>query len=1177
MGTDIFGALFASVSGLDAQSTNLSIISNNIANVNTSGYKAAQVEFQTLVSGAGSPTNYASGGVTANNRQLVDGQGLLQSTGSTTDLAIQGNGLFVVNSASNSGGSVLYTRAGSFTQDSSGNFVNAAGYYLQAWKLDSDGRLPGAPGNTTNPTSSANLSSLETVNVENVAGKASATTNVALSINLNAGQATFPGAGANIAMDVNDPTNFGISGNETILPTGIDHLTQLDQIKVATQLNPTGYTYTYGGVTFSRSVSNSSTNGSDTKPLTDYAISSLSATSLGFGSGSNLVTINHAPPTGLQIGDIIGLSGTDNNSLVNGLQAGDLTGNFYVTAVTAGTSFQIQLPTTVTAPTTTAAGNNPFTVTSGSTSVFVNGTPPTHLVNGDTVTISGATSITDGSQTMVSNINGTYVVSGVSSTGYVITLGTAAGGGTAGTGSLTFVSNPSAGDTINLNGVTWTFVTGSATGNETNIGGSLSATLNQLQTDLAASSNANLHNPTATYGVTPTSPNSTTLTISYNTGTTSSNSYTIGAPAVATQHLSGANGTSTAATGTLTMTTNPNPNDTININGVTWTFVTSGSSNTNHETDIGINLSATMTALASDLNTANAGSNASLDVATYASTGTGISITYGTDSLAGNSFTFSNVPPDRSASTLTGGATTTSDGTGTDSGGASVEQFVSIAGTSGATVTSRPFFTGKILDANSASDEFITDTAPFTNAALSFTITVGSTPYTFKYSPSPSATNEFSDLDNLATVISNAGGAGQGILAARVVNDQLYISAVDGNAAIAFSNGESTGTTTNNTLAGGIDWVSELGLAGVGSASNRFSTLQGLTNLVNSSAGLTATISNATSTASVKINVDNPLDKIKFTDGTNTGSVVAALGLVSSLDGASYTQQTTGFIGPAYLATDSATNMAGGGVTPQFSREITVFDSLGTPHNLNIAFINTGPNTWATEVYVPPVTVNGTKVSQVSSASLDGSSGSGSTGLVAYGNLVFNGDGSLDSVSSLLSNAIPIDWSDGASASSITLNWGTAGAIGVGQTNGMSQFEDATNPYTVHFVNPNGTPVGDLTSISIGSTGLVTASFSNGQTQNLYQIPLAIFSNPDRLLSQSGNVYSQTADSGQVSLDQAGSSSTGTISSSSLEQSNVELADQLTTMIVAQQAYEANTKVISTVDTLLTSLDQIFQ
>src|SRR5581483_11220896 len=114
-----------------------------------------------------------------------------------------------------------------------------------------------------------------------------------------------------------------------------------------------------------------------------------------------------------------------------------------------------------------------------------------------------------------------------------------------------------------------------------------------------------------------------------------------------------------------------------------------------------------------------------------------------------------------------------------------------------------------------------------------------------------------------------------------------------------------------------------------------------------------------------------------------------------------------------------------------------------------------------------------------------------------------------------------------------------------------------------------GAPVGALTGVSIGQTGLITASFSNGQTQNLYQIPLASFTDPDQLESLSGNVFAQTAASGQVNLQQIGATSVGTITSSALEESNVELADQLTSMIVAQRAYEANTKVISTSDNLL--------
>ncbi len=118
-------------------------------------------------------------------------------------------------------------------------------------------------------------------------------------------------------------------------------------------------------------------------------------------------------------------------------------------------------------------------------------------------------------------------------------------------------------------------------------------------------------------------------------------------------------------------------------------------------------------------------------------------------------------------------------------------------------------------------------------------------------------------------------------------------------------------------------------------------------------------------------------------------------------------------------------------------------------------------------------------------------------------------------------------------------------------------------------MSQNGTPVGQLTGVSIDSSGNIIASYNNGQTQKLYKIPLAEFTDPDQLQSITGNAFAQSSASGEVNLKQAGQSGVGAISSGALEQSNVELANQLTDMIVAQRAYQANTKVIQTADTLL--------
>jgi flagellar hook protein FlgE len=173
----IIGAMFSGVSGLAAQSQALGIISDNISNVNTVGYKRASTNFNTLVTTAAIENSYSPGGVRTAPFQHIDQQGLLQSTNSQTDIAIVGNGLFVVNEAAAAGlgNNYLFTRAGSFTTNKDGDLVNAAGYYLQGWPLDSTGALP---ANTTV------LTSLQTVNVSNLTGTATPTTNMDLRLNL---------------------------------------------------------------------------------------------------------------------------------------------------------------------------------------------------------------------------------------------------------------------------------------------------------------------------------------------------------------------------------------------------------------------------------------------------------------------------------------------------------------------------------------------------------------------------------------------------------------------------------------------------------------------------------------------------------------------------------------------------------------------------------------------------------------------------------------------------------------------------------------------------------------------------------------------------------------------------------------------------------------------------------
>lgn len=149
----LYGVMRTGVSGMSAQSNKLSTVSDNIANVNTTGYKRASTEFSSLILKSGSG-NYDSGAVETTVRYAISDAGHTQFTTSTTDLAVQGNGFFVVSNAANT--QQYLTRAGSFVPDAQGNLVNAAGYYLL-----------GQPGVVSN-FSQNSLTGMQIVNVAQV-------------------------------------------------------------------------------------------------------------------------------------------------------------------------------------------------------------------------------------------------------------------------------------------------------------------------------------------------------------------------------------------------------------------------------------------------------------------------------------------------------------------------------------------------------------------------------------------------------------------------------------------------------------------------------------------------------------------------------------------------------------------------------------------------------------------------------------------------------------------------------------------------------------------------------------------------------------------------------------------------------------------------------------------------
>jgi len=225
----------------------------------------------------------------------------------------------------------------------------------------------------------------------------------------------------------------------------------------------------------------------------------------------------------------------------------------------------------------------------------------------------------------------------------------------------------------------------------------------------------------------------------------------------------------------------------------------------------------------------------------------------------------------------------------------------------------------------------------------------------------------------------------------------------------------------------------------------------------------------------------------------------------------------------------------------EVSTSITVYDSLGAKHELKITFVkSTEPGEWK---WTPDMGSTGT-------ASIVG------TGRAVFnetGTLMFGADGS---------EFPPIQFTglaSGASDFSITLQPGS-------NVNGLTQFENSS---TAVLRDQDGYTMGTLQNFSIDRTGTVTGAFTNGMNVTLGQIVLADFNNPGGMLRVGDNMYAVSGNSGGAVLGYALEGSQSFLTSGALEMSNVDLAQEFTSMIVSQRGFQANSRVITNSDEML--------
>lgn len=219
--------------------------------------------------------------------------------------------------------------------------------------------------------------------------------------------------------------------------------------------------------------------------------------------------------------------------------------------------------------------------------------------------------------------------------------------------------------------------------------------------------------------------------------------------------------------------------------------------------------------------------------------------------------------------------------------------------------------------------------------------------------------------------------------------------------------------------------------------------------------------------------------------------------------------------------------------------DVKVYDSLGEAHTITINCTKTANNSWTY------------------SASLESGAASGSSNVT--GTLTFDSNGNLTSPSSNVTGMNFTGMSDGASDLSFTWNLYPT----VGSSSPLTQVA-ATSALSAS--SQDGYASGQYQSYAVNSDGSISVTFSNGNSIEVGQIALAMVNNEQGLDRVGSNTYATTLASGSASVGVAGAGGRGTLESSSLEGSNVDVSTEFSQLIVAQRAYEANSKAITTFD-----------
>lgn len=215
----------------------------------------------------------------------------------------------------------------------------------------------------------------------------------------------------------------------------------------------------------------------------------------------------------------------------------------------------------------------------------------------------------------------------------------------------------------------------------------------------------------------------------------------------------------------------------------------------------------------------------------------------------------------------------------------------------------------------------------------------------------------------------------------------------------------------------------------------------------------------------------------------------------------------------------------------------TVYDSLGNAHVASMYYVKTGANTWDTYTYVDGVAVDGPTA------------------------LTFNSSGALTAPAGGAFTTASFTPSGGGAAMTLDLNYGASTQYG--------------SPFSVNSMVQDGYTTGTLSGLDVDTSGIIFARYSNGQAVTLGQVALANFANPQGLQPVGDTAWAETFEAGAPLVSAPGSSNLGLIQGGALEESNVDLSEELVKMIIAQRNFQANAQVIQTADQVTQSIINI--